>query len=98
LGQVNVLVNGRAIPFNMKIGEAGEAFFVFETEEDVPADLITSPILQATNPTEASGTAEKTGRFGAKEPSIGDNDVDTKEIVSGMEEQVEKSAKDVRIL
>lgn len=30
----------------MKIGDAGEAFFVFETEEEVPADLITSPILQ----------------------------------------------------
>ncbi|KAG8832137.1 hypothetical protein FRC17_001970 [Serendipita sp. 399] len=50
--KVNVLVNGRPIPFNMKIGEAGEAFFVFETEEEVPADLMTSPILQATSPAE----------------------------------------------
>lgn len=33
----------------MKIGDAGEAFFVFETEEDVPEDLVTSPILTATN-------------------------------------------------
>jgi phosphatidate phosphatase PAH1 len=33
----------------MKIGEAGEAFFVFETdEEDVPEDLLTSPLLEAT--------------------------------------------------
>ncbi|CAG8581528.1 6614_t:CDS:2, partial [Acaulospora colombiana] len=92
--KVNVLVNGRAIPFNMKIGEAGEAFFVFETEEDVPEDLITSPILQATNPTELSGAVQKTGRFGAKEPSIGGNDADTKELVGGMEEQTEKQAKD----
>ena len=46
--KVNVFVNGNPIPFNMKIGEAGEAFFVFETDDDVPADLITSPILQPT--------------------------------------------------
>ena len=32
----------------MKIGDAGEAFFVFETEEDIPEDLVTSPILTAT--------------------------------------------------
>jgi phosphatidate phosphatase LPIN len=39
----------------MKIGEAGEAFFVFETEDDVPENLITSPILLPTRPeTEAS--------------------------------------------
>ena len=46
--KVNVFVNGNPIPFSMKIGEAGEAFFVFETDDDVPADLITSPILQPT--------------------------------------------------
>ena len=48
--QVNVSVNGQQIPFKMKIGEAGEAFFVFEIEGDVPEDLITSPILQPTRP------------------------------------------------
>ena len=48
--KVNVFVNGNPIPFNMKIGEAGEAFFVFETDDDIPADLITSPILQPTIP------------------------------------------------
>jgi phosphatidate phosphatase LPIN len=37
----------------MKIGEAGEAFFVFETDDDVPDDLITSPLLQPTRPHEA---------------------------------------------
>jgi phosphatidate phosphatase LPIN len=45
---VKVLVNGQPIPFDMKIGEAGEAFFVLETEEEVPEDLLTSPILGAT--------------------------------------------------
>jgi phosphatidate phosphatase LPIN len=48
--QVNVSVNDHPIPFNMKIGEAGEAFFVFETDDEVPADLITSPLLQPTRP------------------------------------------------
>ncbi|KIY46600.1 LNS2-domain-containing protein, partial [Fistulina hepatica ATCC 64428] len=48
--KVNVSVNGHRIPFDMKIGEAGEAFFVFETEQDVPEELITSPVLRATSP------------------------------------------------
>jgi len=93
LGQVNVLVNGHAIPFNMKIGEAGEAFFVFETDEDVPEDLMTSPILQATNIDSGSraavgGGEQKTGRFGAKdEPRI---DGDTNDIVDGEEEREDK--------
>ncbi|KAI6042756.1 LNS2-domain-containing protein [Pisolithus marmoratus] len=47
--QVNVSVNGNPIPFGMKIGDAGEAFFVFETEEDIPEDLVTSPLLTATS-------------------------------------------------
>ncbi|KAG8219028.1 Lipin/Ned1/Smp2-domain-containing protein [Butyriboletus roseoflavus] len=46
--KVNVSVNGNPIPFSMKIGDAGDAFFVFETEEDIPEDLVTSPILTAT--------------------------------------------------
>ncbi|TFK43792.1 Lipin/Ned1/Smp2-domain-containing protein [Crucibulum laeve] len=68
--KVNVSVNGHPIPFNMKIGEAGEAFFVFEADDDVPADLITSPILQPTRLDEHA--AKKTpdvpsDRFGAKQ-------------------------------
>lgn len=31
----------------MKVGEAGEAFFVFETDHEVPEEFQTSPILQA---------------------------------------------------
>ncbi|KAF9031796.1 LNS2-domain-containing protein [Hymenopellis radicata] len=54
--KVTVLVNGHPIPFNMKIGEAGEAFFVFETDDDVPDDLITSPLLQATEDNEEAKT------------------------------------------
>ncbi|KAG0698677.1 Lipin/Ned1/Smp2-domain-containing protein [Suillus ampliporus] len=46
--KVNVSVNGLPIPFSMKIGDAGEAFFVFETDEDIPEDLVTSPLLSPT--------------------------------------------------
>ncbi|KAF7301989.1 Nuclear elongation and deformation protein 1 [Mycena indigotica] len=63
--KVKVSVNGHPIPFDMKVGEAGEAFFVFETEDDVPADLITSPILQPTRPEETADVP--TDRFGAKQ-------------------------------
>ncbi|KAK7470313.1 lipin Ned1 [Stygiomarasmius scandens] len=69
--KVNVSVNGHLIPFDMKIGEAGEAFFVFETEDDVPEDLITSPVLKPTSsevPPEGSGEDATTpGRFGARD-------------------------------
>ncbi|WVO15745.1 hypothetical protein L204_103407 [Cryptococcus depauperatus] len=37
-------------PFSMKVGETGEAFFVVETDEQVPEDLLTSPVVM---PTEA---------------------------------------------
>jgi phosphatidate phosphatase LPIN len=53
----------------MKIGDAGEAFFVFETDEDVPDELITSPLLQPTV-VEQSGNRDETstaGKFGIKE-------------------------------
>jgi len=48
----------------MKIGDAGEAFFVFETEGDVPDDLITSPLLEATRPSESSTEAQAAASTG----------------------------------
>ena len=35
-------------PFSMKVGETGEAFFVLETTDDVPEDLMTSPVVMPT--------------------------------------------------
>ena len=63
--QVDVFVNGQLVPFSMKIGEAGEAFFVFETEEEIPESLVTSPILEATKPGETNARTDEAGRFGA---------------------------------
>ncbi|KAH8118653.1 LNS2-domain-containing protein [Phellopilus nigrolimitatus] len=69
--KVKVLVNGQEIPFNMKIGDAGEAFFVFETDGDVPDELITSPLLEATQPGQ-SNVDVTAGRFGAREEAGGE--------------------------
>ncbi|KAL1661727.1 nuclear elongation and deformation protein 1 [Schizophyllum commune] len=73
--KVTVAVNGHAIPYNMKIGDAGEAFFVFETDDDVPNDLLTSPILEPTRAEDEKAKAEP-GRFGAKEDPGENQDVD----------------------
>lgn len=32
----------------MKVSEAGEAFFVFETDHEVPEEFQTSPLVHAT--------------------------------------------------
>ncbi|GJE84370.1 LNS2-domain-containing protein [Phanerochaete sordida] len=67
--KVNVYVNGNPVPFSMKIGDAGEAFFVFETDEDIPENIATSPILEATKPGQTNAAIQRGGRFGAKEDS-----------------------------
>lgn len=68
----------------MKIGEAGEAFFVFETEDDIPDDLITSPLLEATQPADSPAP---TGRFGTKQDKSEDQDGDIEaEISEGVQE------------
>lgn len=78
----------------MKIGEAGEAFFVFETEEDVPEDLMTSPILQASQPAASnSGATSAGGRFGAKDNH--DDDKEANDAVGVNEEQEIKDAAEV---
>ena len=49
--KVTLHLNGSTdpLPFAMKVGEQGEAFFVVHIEdEDIPDDLVTSPILSAT--------------------------------------------------
>ena len=42
---VLIHVNDKSVPIMMKIGEAGEAFFVNETTDDVPKEYQTSPLL-----------------------------------------------------
>ena len=44
---MRITVNGELVPFAMKVGDAGEAFFVFETEHEVPEEFQTSPLISA---------------------------------------------------
>lgn len=49
--QVEFKVNGIKQDHAMKLGEGGEAFFVFETSDEIPASLQTSPVVSpATSP------------------------------------------------
>ncbi|KAJ5409461.1 uncharacterized protein N7487_003820 [Penicillium crustosum] len=43
--KVEFQVNGIKQEYAMKLGEGGEAFFVFETTDDIPASLQTSPLV-----------------------------------------------------
>ncbi|KAI8075012.1 Lipin/Ned1/Smp2-domain-containing protein [Gongronella butleri] len=45
--KIEIMVNDQAVPYLMKVGEAGESFFVFETEHEVPEEFQTSPIVGA---------------------------------------------------
>lgn len=50
--RVEVIVNGKSTNIPMKLGDSGEAYFVFETTSDVegiPHDLLSSPIVSATS-------------------------------------------------
>ncbi|KAJ9354337.1 putative lipin Smp2 [Paecilomyces variotii] len=46
--KVEFRVNGVRQNYAMKLGEGGEAFFVFETKDDVPESLQTSPLVSPT--------------------------------------------------
>ncbi|KAI6783266.1 Nuclear elongation and deformation protein-like protein [Emericellopsis cladophorae] len=43
--KVEFKVNGVKQPYSMKLGEGGEAFFVFETTENIPQSMQTSPLV-----------------------------------------------------
>ncbi|KAJ5292041.1 hypothetical protein N7478_001292 [Penicillium angulare] len=50
--KVEFNVNGVKQDYAMKLGEGGEAFFVFETTDEIPASLQTSPLVSpASSPT-----------------------------------------------
>ncbi|GAM19951.1 hypothetical protein SAMD00019534_031260 [Acytostelium subglobosum LB1] len=53
---ISIYVNAQKTDLQMKLGHAGEAFFVEETEEPVPSILATSPI---TSPKQSRAAASK---------------------------------------
>ncbi|OAP65056.1 hypothetical protein AYL99_01028 [Fonsecaea erecta] len=56
-------VNGVAQPYAMKLGDGGEAFFVFETSSEIPEGLQTSPLISPANspPINAAGRPPSPG-------------------------------------
>jgi phosphatidate phosphatase LPIN len=66
--KVEFKVNGAVQPYAMKLGDGGEAFFVFETSNDIPEALQTSPLISPANspPIDAS---DRPPSPGLSEPS-----------------------------
>ncbi|KAJ3097007.1 hypothetical protein HDU97_005343 [Phlyctochytrium planicorne] len=50
--KVAIFINGEITGLEMKVGEAGEAFFVVEADNPVPSEYATSPIPQPTLPSD----------------------------------------------
>ncbi|WVR08717.1 hypothetical protein IAU60_005775 [Kwoniella sp. DSM 27419] len=71
-------------PFGMKVGEAGEAFFVVETNEQVPEDLLTSPVVM---PTEAEIPPPDPSGDDSSDDESGDNPLVTQEPFGKTEKQ-----------
>ncbi|KAI1123891.1 LNS2-domain-containing protein [Nemania abortiva] len=68
--KVEFKVNGVKQEYAMKLGEGGEAFFIFETSDRIPQSLQTSPLVSPeTSPTLAP--AERTGASNSlQEPDL----------------------------
>jgi phosphatidate phosphatase LPIN len=66
--KVEFKVNGVVQPYAMKLGDGGEAFFVFETSSDIPEAMQTSPLISPANspPIDAS---DRPPSPGLSEPS-----------------------------
>lgn len=59
--KVEFRVNGKKQDYAMKLGEGGEAFFVFETSDTIPQSLQTSPLVSpASSPPLPPGRAATT--------------------------------------
>lgn len=56
--KVEFTVNGVKQPYAMKLGEGGEAFFVFETTDSIPESMQTSPLVSPAQSPEAKPDSE----------------------------------------
>ncbi|KAK9237067.1 Lipin/Ned1/Smp2-domain-containing protein [Lipomyces kononenkoae] len=66
--KVDFSVNGKKVDFAMKLGDGGEAFFVFETDNDVPQDLLTSPVMSPTTSAVSSPASVNASTAHLQEP------------------------------
>ncbi|KAK3362665.1 Lipin/Ned1/Smp2-domain-containing protein [Lasiosphaeria hispida] len=72
--KVEFKVNGVKQEYSMKLGEGGEAFFVFETTDTIPQSLQTSPLVSPASSPPLH--AQQLGAAGLQEPETLDlNDV-----------------------
>lgn len=79
--KVEFSVNNAKQDYAMKLGEGGEAFFVFETSDDIPEAMQTSPLVSpASSP---PLTAQGLNMSGLSEPDFFDLDSSTGKPRSG---------------
>ncbi|KTW31326.1 phosphatidate phosphatase PAH1 [Pneumocystis jirovecii RU7] len=52
--KVTFRVNNEVVQYSMKLGDEGDAFFVFSTESDVPDELKTSPVISPSSSPQSS--------------------------------------------
>ncbi|KAK0523429.1 lipin Ned1, partial [Tilletia horrida] len=88
--KVTLHLNGspEPLPFHMKVGETGEAFFVLEVDDDgsddIPDALVTSPLLSAASSPSASpgfgGSADDSQAFDVEPLDLGASAVTPAEI------------------
>ncbi|RYP52708.1 hypothetical protein DL768_002137 [Monosporascus sp. mg162] len=76
--KVEFRVNGIKQDYAMKLGEGGEAFFVFETSDTIPQSLQTSPIASpASSPPLAPERDRSNSAGGLQEPDFLELDAET---------------------
>ncbi|MCJ1386419.1 hypothetical protein MMC17_009545 [Xylographa soralifera] len=68
--KVEFKVNNVKQNYAMKLGEGGEAFFVFETSDDIPESLQTSPIISPTTSPEALAAQNADSTSSLQEPEF----------------------------
>ena len=68
--QVEFKVNGKKQDYSMKLGEGGEAFFVFETSLDIPEGLQTSPLVSPSASPVATASTKAGGDVALQEPDF----------------------------
>ena len=69
-------VNNAKQDYSMKLGEGGEAFFVFETSEDIPESLQTSPVISPATSPQSLSLQQNTSLPTLQEPEFLDLNID----------------------
>ena len=74
--KVEFKVNESKQNYAMKLGEGGEAFFVFETSDEIPEDLQTSPVISPATSPQTLSTSPTTPPANLQEPEFLDLNTD----------------------